>query len=118
MDNTAAYTAKVALDPAAPRYLVIAGDQISPREVHAMMSELTGQKFRLFRPGGQGFLGAIIRITRKLAPGKNELYPAWQGMQYMHNMIDERSKIVKLHNDRYQGLQWTNVRTVISEHLK
>jgi nucleoside-diphosphate-sugar epimerase len=118
MDNTAAYTAKVALDPAAPRYLVIAGDQISPREVHAMMSELTGQKFRLFRPGGKGLLGAIIRITRKLAPGKNELYPAWQGMQYMHNMIDERSKIAKLHNDRYQGLQWTNVRTVISEHLK
>jgi len=118
MDNTAAYTAKVALDPAAPRYLVIAGDQISPREVHAMVSELTGQKFRMFRPGGKGLLGAIIRITRQIAPGKNELYPAWQGMQYMHNMIDERSKIAKLHNDRYQGLQWTNVRTVISEHLK
>ncbi len=79
MDNTAAYTAKVALDPAAPRYLVIAGDQISPREVRTMMNELTGQKFRMFRPGGQGFLGAIIRITRKLAPGKNELYPAWHG---------------------------------------
>lgn len=118
MDNTSAYTAKVALDEAAPRYLVIAGDQISPREVHAMMSELTGQKFRLFSPGGKGLLGAIIRITRKLAPGKNELYPAWQGMQYMHNMIDERSKIAKLHNDRYQGLQWTNVRTLIGEHLK
>jgi nucleoside-diphosphate-sugar epimerase len=117
MDNTAAYTAKVALDPAAPRYLVIAGDQISPREVRMMMNELTGKKFRLFRPGGQGFLGAIIRITRKLAPGKNELYPAWQGMQYMHNMIDTRSKIVKLHNDRYQGIKWTNVRTILIEYL-
>ena len=118
MDNTAAYTAKVALDPAAPRYLVIAGDQISPREVHALVSELTGEKFRLFRPGGKRVLGGIIKITRQLAPGKNELYPAWQGMQYMHNMIDERSKIAKLHNDRYAGIDWTNVRTVISEHLK
>lgn len=117
MDNTAAYTAKVALDPAAPRYLVIAGDQISPREVRMMMNELTGKKFRLFRPGGQGFLGAIIRITRKLAPGKNELYPAWQGMQYMHNMIDKRSEITKLHNDRYQGIKWTNVRTILIEYL-
>ena len=117
MDNTAAYTAKVALDEAAPRYLVIAGDQISPREVHALVCELTGQKFRMFRPGGQGLLGAIIRITRKLAPGKNELYPAWQGMQYMHNMIDERSKITKLDNDRYPGMHWTPVRKLISEYL-
>jgi nucleoside-diphosphate-sugar epimerase len=117
MDNTAAYTAKAALDEDAPRYLVIAGDQISPREVHALVCELTKQKFRMFRPGGKGLLGAIIGITRKLAPGKNELYPAWQGMQYMHNMIDERSKITKLDNDRYPGMNWTPARTLISDHL-
>jgi len=114
MDNTAEFTAKVALDQSAPRYLRIAGDLISPREVKKVVSELTGKKFRLFRPGGKGLLGIIIKIARKLAPAENELYPAWQGMQYMHNMIDERSKIEKLDNGRYPGIRWTTVKNFLS----
>jgi uncharacterized protein YbjT (DUF2867 family) len=116
MDNTAAYTAKVAVDTSTPRYLRIAGDLISPREVRAVASNVFGKKFRLFRPGGKGLLGAIIKITRKLAPGNNELYPAWQGMQYMHNMIDERSTIEKLDNDRYPQIKWTTVNDVLSNY--
>jgi nucleoside-diphosphate-sugar epimerase len=116
MDNTAEFTAKVALDSNTPRYLRIAGDLISPREVKVIVSELTGQKFRLFRPGGQRLLGIIIRIARKLAPGEKELYPAWQGMQYMHNMIDERSKIAKLDNSRYPEIHWTTVKDFLFKH--
>lgn len=115
-DNTADYTAKVALDTSTPRYLRIAGDLISPREVKVIASEVTGQKFRLFRPGGQSLLGVIIKIARKLAPAEKELYPAWQGMQYMHNMIDDRSKIDKLNNDRYPEIQWTTVKDVLSKY--
>ncbi|MDI1325124.1 MAG: NmrA family NAD(P)-binding protein [Algoriphagus sp.] len=115
-DNTADYTAKVALDTSTPRYLRIAGDLISPREVKVIASEVTGQKFRLFRPGGQSLLGVIIKIARKLAPAEKELYPAWQGMQYMHNMIDVRSKIDKLNNDRYPEIQWTTVKDVLSKY--
>jgi hypothetical protein len=59
-------------------------------------SEVTAQQFRLFRPGGKSLLGIIIKLARKIAPWRKETYPAWQGMQYMHNMIDERSKIEKL----------------------
>lgn len=113
MDNTAEFTAKVALDFNTPRYLRIAGDLISPREVKVIVSEVTGQKFRLFRPGGQRLLAIIIKIARKLAPGEKELYPAWQGMQYMHNMIDERSKIAKLDNNRYPEIHWTTVKEVL-----
>jgi nucleoside-diphosphate-sugar epimerase len=116
MDNTAEFTAKVALDSNTPRYLRIAGDLISPREVKVTVSEVTGQKFRLFRPGGQGLLTIIIKIARKLAPGEKELYPAWQGMQYMHNMIDERSKIAKLDNSRYPEIQWTTVKDFLLKH--
>lgn len=115
-DNTADYTVKVALDTSTPRYLRIAGDLISPREVKVIASEVTGQKFRLFRPGGQSLLGVIIKIARKLAPAEKELYPAWQGMQYMHNMIDDRSKIDKLNNDRYPEIQWTTVKDVLSKY--
>ena len=118
MDNTAEYTAKVALESSTPRYLRIAGDLISPREVKAVAKAVTGQNFHLFRPGGQGLLGAIIKVTRKFAPAQNELYPAWQGMQYMHNMIDERSNIDKLDNNRYPEIKWTTVKDVLAAHQK
>ena len=117
MDNTAEYTAKVAIDSDTPRYLRIAGDLINPMEVKAVVTEATGLKFRLFRPGGQWLLGIFIKIARKLGPGEKELYPAWQGMQYMHNMIDKRSKIEKLDNDRYPEIRWTSVRKVLSKYL-
>jgi nucleoside-diphosphate-sugar epimerase len=116
MDDTAEFTAKAALDPSAPRYLRIAGDLISPREIKTVTTEVTRQKFRLFSPGGKRLLGIIIKIARKLAPGEKELYPAWQGMQYMHNMIDERSKIAKLDNDRYKEIRWTTVKDVLSKY--
>ena len=116
MDNTAEYTAKMALDSSAPRYLRIAGDLICPREVKDVTSALTRQKFRLFKPGGKWLLGVIIKIAKKLAPGENELYPAWQGMQYMHNMIDERSKIETLDNDRYPEIRWMTVKDVLSKY--
>jgi nucleoside-diphosphate-sugar epimerase len=116
MDNTAEFTAKVALDSNTPRYLRIAGDLISPREVKVIVSQVTGQKFRLFRPGGQRLLAIIIKIARKLAPGEKELYPAWQGMQYMQNMIDERSKIAKLDISRYPEIHWTTVKDFLFKH--
>jgi nucleoside-diphosphate-sugar epimerase len=118
MDDTAAYTANVALDSSSPRFLRIAGDQINPREIKAVVSEVTGQKFRLLRAGGPGLLSMFIKISRKIAPGENELYPAWQGMQYMCNMIDERSKIDMLDNNRYPEIQWTTVREVLTNHQK
>ena len=50
-----------------------------------------------------------------MAPGKNELYSAWQGMQYMHNIIDKRNTIEKLDNDRYPGLKWTSVAELLAK---
>jgi uncharacterized protein YbjT (DUF2867 family) len=116
MDDTAAYAANVALDTTTPRYLRIAGDQISPRKIRAVVSDVTGNKFRLIRTGGQGLLGIIIKIARTFAPAKNNLYPAWQGMQYMHNMIDNRSKIDKLDNDRYPEMHWTGVKELLLKY--
>ncbi|MEP7146510.1 MAG: NmrA family protein, partial [bacterium] len=99
-----------------PRYLRIAGDQISPREIREVMSELSGKKFRLFRTGGLGLLSIIIKIARIIAPGKNELYPAWQGMQYMRNMMDERSNLNTVDNSRYPDMKWTTVKELLSNH--
>jgi len=115
--NTATYTAHAAMDPATPRSLWIAGDQPSARDLRKVMTELTGKKFRLIRSGGQGFLNVLIKIIHKLAPGENELYPAWQGMQYMSYMIDERSKLNHLDNGRYPDIKWTTARDVLAAHL-
>lgn len=115
--DTATFTAHAALDPSTPRSLWIAGDQSTPRDIQTQMTELTGKKFRFFRSGGQGFLNLLIKVIRKLAPGKNELYPAWQGMQYMSNMIDDRSRLDRIDNDRYPGMKWTTTRELLAAHL-
>jgi nucleoside-diphosphate-sugar epimerase len=114
MDDTAAFTTSAALDPSTPRFLRIAGDQLSARELTAVVSEVTGEKFRLFRAGGLGMLGTLIKVARAVAPGEKELYPVWQGMQYMRNMFEGRAKLEPLDNDRYASMRWTPVRDVLS----
>jgi hypothetical protein len=116
MDDTAAFTASAALDPCTPRFLRIAGDQLSARELTTVAGQVTGREFRLFRAGGLGMLVALIRIARTLAPGEKELYPAWQGMQYMHNMFEGRAKLEPLDNERYPGIRWTTAQDVLSAH--
>jgi nucleoside-diphosphate-sugar epimerase len=118
INDTAIFTANAALDASTPRFLTIAGDQISPKEIQTVVSEVMKKKFRLFRAGSKGLLGIIIKVARKLAPGKKELYPAWQGMQYMRNMIDERCTQAKLDNNRYPAMQWTSVRELLTEYEK
>jgi uncharacterized protein YbjT (DUF2867 family) len=118
MDNTATYTANAALDTSTPRCLRIAGDQISPREIRGVVSDVIGHKFRLIRSGGQRLLGMIIKIARTFAPAKEDLYPAWQGMQYMHNMIDKRSKMSQLDNERYSEMRWTTVKEFLLKHAE
>lgn len=118
MDNVAEYTAHAAIDKTTPRYLRIAGDQISVKEVKKEVSDVTGDTYRLFRAGGKGLLSFIIKVSRTVSPGEDELYPAWQGMQYMRNMIDERSKIDKLDNVRYPDIKWTTVRDVLTDFNK
>jgi nucleoside-diphosphate-sugar epimerase len=114
IDDAAAFTASAALDPSTPRFLRIAGDQLSARELAAVVSQVTGREFRLFRAGGLGMLGALIKVARTVAPGERELYPAWQGMQYMRNMFDGRAKLEPLDNDRYPGMRWTTARDLLS----
>jgi len=113
IDDTAAFTASAALDPSTPRFLRIAGDRLSARELTAVVSEVTGKEFRLWRAGSLRMLGALIGIARMVAPGEKDLYPAWQGMQYMRNMFDGRAKLEPLDNGRYPGIRWTSARDVL-----
>jgi len=113
MDNTAEYTANVALDDSAPRFLRIAGDQITPRQMVKIMSEITGKEFSLFKAGGIGLIDGIIKTMKFFSPAKKDIYPIWQGMQYMRDMMEGRAKIDSYDNDRYQGMNWTSTKELL-----
>jgi hypothetical protein len=115
IDNVAEFTAAAAMDPSTPRFLYAAGDQISARGIADVMTKLKGEEFKLFRAGGLGRLGAMIRIMRLLIGGKDDLYPPWQGMQYLHNMFSGVPKLDRVDNDRYPGIKWTTVRQYLRE---
>jgi uncharacterized protein YbjT (DUF2867 family) len=114
MDDAAGFTAAVALDSSTPRYLRIAGDQISARGLVDVASEVTKEKFKLFRPGGLKRYETLIKFTRTVFPQSKALYPPWQGMQYLHNMFSGRPKLEPLDNDRYPGMTWTTARDVLA----
>lgn len=114
VEDTAAFTAAAALDAATPRFLRIAGDVVSARELAGIASQVKNKRFKLLRAGDLARLEKIIRFTQRVAPGTDDIYPPWQGMQYMHNMFDGRAKLESLDNDRYSGLRWTGVREVLS----
>ncbi|MDO6392061.1 NmrA family NAD(P)-binding protein [Pontibacter sp. BT731] len=114
IQNTADYTAAAALDPSTPRYLRIAGDVLSARGLKDAASEATGEQFSLFRVGGLGLLNGIIKVTKALTPSSNEVFPAWQGMQYMRDMFSGLPKLEPLDNDRYPEIKWTSVAEVLA----
>ena len=113
MDDTAAYTAMAAMESHTPRFLRIAGDALSSRGLQEAASRATGQQYKLTRIGGLGLFKAMIRITKTLAPQPKEVFPPWQGMQYMHNMYTGLPKLQPLDNDRYPDMHWTTVEDVL-----
>ncbi|MDO7876694.1 NmrA family NAD(P)-binding protein [Hymenobacter sp. ASUV-10] len=115
MRNTAEYTAAAALDADTPRTLRIAGEVATIRDLRRAASEATGQDYKLLRVGGLGLLGGMIKVTRALMPAHDEVFPPWQGMQYLHNMLSGQAKLREpLDNDRYPGIRWTTVREVLA----
>ena len=108
--NVAEFTAAAAMDDSTPRYLRIAGDRLSCNDFVKLLTELTGKTYKLFRPGGIGLLNAMIALTKFFSPSKTELYPAWQGMQYMRDMMEGRIIFQKYDNDRYPNTKWTTVK--------
>jgi len=115
MENTAEYTGHAAFDETTPRYLRIAGDVINVKGLKNAASEATENKFHLLRAGGLGSLQTMIKITRTLFPKRKEVFPPWQGMQYLHNMFTGKPKLEPLDNSRYPGIRWTTVEEVLAK---
>ncbi|HVG16020.1 MAG TPA: NmrA family NAD(P)-binding protein, partial [Chitinophagaceae bacterium] len=115
LEDTAEYTAHAALDEATPRYLRIAGDVLDAKGLQEVASKVTGKAFRLFRAGSLNRLQTIIKITRTMFRQKKEVFPVWQGMQYMHDMFTGKPKLEPLDNARYPAIKWTTVSDLLSQ---
>ena len=115
IDDTAAYTAEVALDPDAPSILRIAGEQITAAGLAEAASSVSGTPFRLLRGGSLGRLRRISDIVRALTPPSDAPFPVWQGMQYLYCMFEGSGMLTPLDNRRYPDLSWTGVRTVLKQ---
>lgn len=113
--DTAAYTARAALDPDSPRVLNICGARVSARDIAAAVGRVRGKRYGLLPAGTIGTLGLTIGVARKLAPGgADEIYPAWQGMQYMRNLFAGEGMLdTPFDNDRYAGMVWTSLEDVL-----
>jgi nucleoside-diphosphate-sugar epimerase len=113
-ENTAEFTAAAALDPTTPRYLCVAGEVATICDVQAAASAATGKEFGRLWAGPLGVLGGMITVTRALMPTTDDVFPPWQGMQYLHNMFSGLSKLRQLDNARYPDIRWTSVREVLA----
>lgn len=114
IQNTADYTAAAALDPFTPRFLRIAGDVLNAHGLCEAASKAKGDEFKLFRVGGLGLLNALIKITKTLTSNHEDVFPAWQGMQYMRDMFSGLPKLEPLDNGRYPEIKWTSVAEVLT----
>ncbi|OWP64110.1 NmrA family protein [Hymenobacter amundsenii] len=116
MVNTADFTAAAALDATTPRYLHVAGQVASIRELAGAATAATGRRFGLLRVGSLGLLSTLIKVTKTLVPAPNEAFPPWQGMQYLHNMLSGQAKLPEpLDNARYPDISWTPVEDVLAK---
>ncbi len=116
-DDVADFTADAALDPDAPRDLRIAGGSASATELAAIATALSGRPYRTIRAGGMGRLGLLIRLTQRVAPSEGDVFPAWQGMQYLRDMMSGRGQLMTNDNARYGKADWTGIRSMMSDRV-
>lgn len=108
MDDTAAYTASVAVDLTAPRYLRIASFRVSPADLVNLSAQYKGNRFSLVDSGTMKDFSARNKLIRAANPaGENELYPKWQQAQYLYSMFLVQHP--NLDNTRYPDLSWSTI---------
>ncbi|GAA4160882.1 hypothetical protein GCM10022217_25660 [Chryseobacterium ginsenosidimutans] len=117
MDDTAAFTAEVALDENAPRNSEIASFQVSPNMLVNMVKEISGKDFRIHKISSmEGFSASIKKQRVEYPAGENELYAKWQQGQYMYSMFSTQH--VKLANESYKNLSWTTAQEYLKTFFK
>lgn len=109
MDDTAAFTARVAFDETAPRFLRIASFRVSPDDLVALSDQYNDKKFELVDMGSMEGFSAYNKMQRSQDPdGEEQLYPKWQQAQYLYSMFLVHHE--ELDNSRYPDLLWSKLK--------
>ena len=86
------------------------GDTVTAAGIAATMPNASGTSYRTLRAGSVNGLPRLIPLVRRVAPNRPyPVFPAWQGMQYMLDMLSGAVRLAPLDNDRYAGLRWTSL---------
>ena len=117
MDNTAAFTAAMALDNTAPGNLQIASFQITPDELHTQVQEITGDAYNMNMLSSLEDFARYIKKQRINDPaGEDELYAKWQQSQYLYCMFSTQHH--QLANGRYQNIDWVSAREYLETFVR
>ncbi|KAJ5645782.1 hypothetical protein N7490_002154 [Penicillium lividum] len=117
MIDTAAYTAAVVVDPnPTPNFLRIASDTVNVKDIAQAQSNV--EEGVTYKPSWMVSVGSteMMICVMRFFGGKNDVSPAWQGMQYMANMFSGAGKLDLLDNNRYPDLKWTQLEDFFREH--
>jgi nucleoside-diphosphate-sugar epimerase len=116
MDDVADFTAAAASDPASPRFLRVAGNAVSARDLATAASEVFGSPYEVALQGSLDDLVDRINTVRAADPAsESSVFPPFQGMQYLHNMFSGKGKLEPLDNDRYPDVRWTTIRALLEQ---
>ncbi|KAJ8063907.1 hypothetical protein OCU04_007757 [Sclerotinia nivalis] len=115
--DVAAYTAAVAADPnPTPKFLRIAGSSLSAKDLAEIVTKVRGEQYTPMWIGSVGFLRIIIWILKFVIGGvEDKLFPPWQGMQYLENMVSGKGKLDPIDNVRYPDLELKTLEKALSE---
>jgi len=101
-DDTAQFTAAAALEDCTPRRLHVAGSSLTADELKSVCEQWLGRSLERRHEGTLDQLARRIQTLVADDPNPDEhTFPPWQALQYLHNMLSGRGKLVPLHNDRY-----------------
>ncbi len=115
-DDVAKYVAAAALDADAPRFVRIAGDVLSPRELGAIMGELRGIPTVIESAGSVDDLDRMIAGMRAADPATTNVFPVWQQLQYVRDMASGLGRLSPLDNARYPAIHPVGVRQFVRAH--
>lgn len=100
-----------------PKFLRIAGDVVTPKDLADIATRVKGVPYSTLWVGSTGFLSGMAGMMRRFGIGGSEkdVFPAWQGMQYIVNMFSGAGKLDTLDNDRYPELKWTRIEQLLAQ---
>jgi len=115
MEDSAKYTAEVAVDESINGFVNFLGDSKSIKEMAKIYQDVYGVEPQLQPMGSLEDLYNTMTSVFQKAPGN--VY-AWMGMYYQYYMLNGKTLLGELSNDHYPQIVPTTIETFLKSHTK